>query len=370
MLLLLAAAPQPPFFLALFLICLLFASSTATITTTTNITSPTTLSVLHSHAHAHRTSSPTTVLNPRQLQLLNHIYHQSTLRHGYPDHADTAQILTSHFPALLPNLSEAHRVVQYLLESAPVIIHLNIPRVLHHMLDDSEESHYYKNLFEMLMKTNSTHPRRFQAQSTLFAGMYDDAQPEERVKYGLLDVGFAKPFLKLYGYSHLELKPSVRFRCTYGYGDSGVREGAQNLSVFETLISDQIINLNPLEMKLVMVAAAAATGDREVQADVKQRLKQYDREQRKLQRGRSRVLLGKKKERPTIYIEAQIHGPVDLRRDLSALVVDKYHQGNATLVRELDAFTAKFGVPYRWTEEVVKGRPRRSKWTKNNRKGG
>jgi hypothetical protein len=326
-----------------------------------------TLSALHAHAYAHRTSFPTTVLTPRQRQVLDHILDQSSLRHDYPEEADPAEILCAHFPALLLNSSDAQRVVRFIFESAPIKIYLNVPRVLPHLLvnDDEKGQNYYKNLFEIDVTTMNIHndnlTERFQLQSTLFDGLYDeDVLVHDRIKYGILDVGFPLINTRQHGHSHLELKPSVRYRCSYSYGDSGKWKGALNLTVLETLIPEQIINhWTPKDMRSLMVAAAAATGDKEVQANVEQHLTKYDHEQKKLKQG-PRVSLTR--EPPQVwYIEAQIHGPVNVRRDLSALVVDKYYQGNATLLRQLDAFTAKFGVPYRWTEEVVGEKGKASK---------
>lgn len=73
-----------------------------------------TLSALHDHAHTHRTSFPTTVLTPRQRQVLDHILDQSSLRHDYPEEADPVEILCARFPALLPNVSDAQRVVRFI----------------------------------------------------------------------------------------------------------------------------------------------------------------------------------------------------------------------------------------------------------------
>jgi hypothetical protein len=43
----------------------------------------------------------------------------SDLRHDYPEEADPAEILCALFPALLPNISDAQRVVRFIFESAP-----------------------------------------------------------------------------------------------------------------------------------------------------------------------------------------------------------------------------------------------------------
>jgi hypothetical protein len=223
--------------------------------------------------------------------------------------------------------------------------------------DDENGQNYYRNLFEIDVTTMNIHndnlTERFQFESTLFDGLYDeDVLVHDRIKHGILDVGFPESDARQHGHSHLELKPFVRYRSSYSYGDSGWWKGARNLTLLETLIPEQIIShWTPRDMKSLMVAAAAATGDKEVQANVNQHLRKYNSEENKLKQA---VRAFFKRDPPQVwYIEAQIHGPINLRRDLSALVVDRYYQENATLVRQLDAFIAKFGVPYRWTEEVV-----------------
>lgn len=220
----------------------------------------------------HRTSFPTTVLTPRQRQVLDHILDQSSLRHDYPEEADPAEILCARFPALLPNRSEAQRVVRFIFESAPINIYLNVPRVLPHLLvnDDENGQNYYRNLFEIDVTTMNIHndnlTERFQFESTLFDGLYDeDILVHDRIKYGILDLGFPESDARQHGHSHLELKPSVRYRSSYSYGDSGWWKRALNLTALETLIPEQIIShWTPRDMKSLMVAAAAATGDKEV----------------------------------------------------------------------------------------------------------
>ena len=255
----------------------------------------------------------------------------------------------------MPNKSEAQRVLHFLLESAPVIVHLRIQEVLPFLLKDS----HYRNFYETnATNTMSTQSERFKWDSLLFEGLYDsNTAPHERIKFGLLDVGFAqnsdiirKTIARLYGWSRLELKPSVRWRCTYSIGDSGIVKGTRDLTVLETLVTGQ---WRSQEMRpVVLAAAAAAAVGKDGEDDVKQRVEKDRIEQRRRMK-EGRGILRWEKQSSVIYIEAQIHGPIDLSTDVEALIVDKHYKNNETMVSYLDAFTERFGVPYRWTEEEI-----------------
>jgi hypothetical protein len=255
----------------------------------------------------------------------------------------------------MPNRTEAQRVLQFLLDSAPVIVHLRIQEVLPFLLKDS----HYRNFYETnATNTMSTQSDRLQWDALLFDGLYDDnTAPHERIKFGLLDVGFAqnsdvirKTIARLYGWSRLELKPSVRWRCTYSIGDSGIVKGTPNLTVLETLVTGQ---WRSQEMRpLVLAAAVAAAVGKDGEEDVKERLEKDRIEQRRRMK-EGRGIRRWEKQSSVSYIEAQIHGPIDLSTDVEALIVDKYYQNNETMLTYLDAFTDRFGVPYRWTEEEI-----------------
>lgn len=118
---------------------------------------------------------------------------------------------------------------------------------------------------------------RWRWESRIFGGCYDDAEPAERPVYGALDfrrqcVGAAPRF----GSSHFRLAPAALSRATFCYPDS-----AAEPTHFGVAASSELI-------------ARARADDQDALDD---------------------------------YIEAQIHGGVDLARDVDALVLDDCYRG-------------------------------------------
>lgn len=122
---------------------------------------------------------------------------------------------------------------------------------------------------------------RWRWESRIFGGAYDDGPPGERPKYGSLNfrrrrVGGSPRF----GSSHLRLRPETLDRTTFCYPDS----------VFEPR------NVG-VTARLSTLIDLAETDDRDPLDD---------------------------------YIEAQVHGVIDLGRDVEALVLDPCYRGTPT----------------------------------------
>ncbi|WP_340374270.1 DUF3626 domain-containing protein [Streptomyces sp. SS7] len=114
-------------------------------------------------------------------------------------------------------------------------------------------------------------------ESRIFGGAYDDADPHERPVYGGLDfrrqvVGAAPRF----GSSHLRLRPAALTRATFCYPDSAAEPAAFGVAAAMPLI------------------ALAESDERDALND---------------------------------YVEAHVHGGVDLARDVEALVLDPSYRG-------------------------------------------
>lgn len=123
----------------------------------------------------------------------------------------------------------------------------------------------------------------------MFGGCYDNALPEERVKYGFLyginDVKYQ------FGDSLIVLNDKeciLSSRCTITNGDSSINQCPYLLSDIKNFISDNTLNLS------------------------------YGN-----------------------FIEVQIHGPIDLSRDVNRLVIDSKHLSNKSLVDTISKFTEK-----------------------------
>ncbi|MBN0042690.1 DUF3626 domain-containing protein [Streptomyces actuosus] len=118
---------------------------------------------------------------------------------------------------------------------------------------------------------------RWRWESRIFGGAYDDAEPHERPVYGALDfrrqvVGAAPRF----GSSHFRLAPDVLARATFCYPDSAAEPTDFGVAAGTHLV------------------ALAAADARDALDD---------------------------------YVEAHVHGGVDLARDAEALVLDACYRG-------------------------------------------
>ena len=135
---------------------------------------------------------------------------------------------------------------------------------------------------------------RWRWESRIFAGAYDEVAAAERPKYGSLNFrGRSVGGSPRFGSAHLRLTPDVLARTTFCYPDS----------VFE-----------PEDFG---VASTVST----------------------------LVALAEKDERDPLddYVEAQVHGVVDLSRDVEALVLDPSYRGTPT-----ETLAARIGCPVEW----------------------
>lgn len=167
------------------------------------------------------------------------------------------------------------------------------PPVLRGLADDG----HYRSQFVTGTSNGglTAHPGgdRWRWESRIFGGAYDDVPGEERPVYGALDfrrrsVGAAPRF----GSAHLRLTGEVLARTTFCYPDSHLEPSAFGVAS---------------RMALIDLA----------EADVRDLLDDY--------------------------IEAQVHGPVRLDRDVEALVLDPSHRGTA-----VEAAARRLPCPIEW----------------------
>ena len=140
---------------------------------------------------------------------------------------------------------------------------------------------------------------RWQWESRMFGGAYDRARASARPKYGALNfrgrgVGGSPRF----GSAHLRLAPHILARTTFCYPDS----------VFEP-------EHFGVASKLSRLVAVAEEDDKDMLDD---------------------------------YIEAQVHGVVDLARDVEALVLDPSYRGSP-----IEGMARRLGCPVEWHDGFV-----------------
>ncbi len=78
------------------------------------------------------------------------------------------------------------RTLQWVRRDAPIIVHVNLDRVLEFLVKDS----HYRNLFEVGTGGGSTDTTaRACWEDRIFNNLYVSSRPSERVKYGVLNIG-------------------------------------------------------------------------------------------------------------------------------------------------------------------------------------
>ncbi|MFB6529726.1 DUF3626 domain-containing protein [Streptomyces sp. NPDC056399] len=134
---------------------------------------------------------------------------------------------------------------------------------------------------------------RWRWESRIFGGAYDDAPADTRPVYGALDFR-RRPFgaAPRFGSAHLRLTAAAVDRATFCYPDSHLQPSDFGVAARMDLI------------------ARAESDDQDLLDD---------------------------------YIEAQIHGPVRIGRDVEALVLDPSHRGT-----EVEAAARRLPCPVEW----------------------
>lgn len=181
----------------------------------------------------------------------------------------------------------------YVRESAPLVIHIYTS-----FLDEFTKSERYLNGYEVKRYSVTNQGcGRFQAESRIFQKLYDYAVPEDRVKYGALNVtGDPKGCTAAHGYGNafLVLKPHMRSRVTITPGDSFCTflKPLATLDCFAHLLTDtNYYNTDDLKEFLTVPNASPPNTTTTTTTANRQ-----------------------------IYREIQIHGPILFKEDISALV--------------------------------------------------
>lgn len=201
----------------------------------------------------------------------------------------------------------------YIRDRAPIIIHLNLSICLKHLINDT----HFRNLFEIgrgggcnNQKTRAAH------ESRIFNTIYDDAEPFDRVKYGVLNVLNDPQGVKAccgYGQSYLILK-KVRLRTTFASSDTFCK--TVRLSCCEHYAHV----LNSYSNEELRAVVEVATGKRTFNA--------------------SNII--------RVYKEIQIHGEIRLGEHVEALVVHHKWIGNKVMEEQINQFSTKHDVKIIW----------------------
>ncbi|CAM9486894.1 unnamed protein product, partial [Discosporangium mesarthrocarpum] len=173
--------------------------------------------------------------------------------------------------------------LNYVRDRAPIIVHFNAQRILHHLVRDT----HYRNAFEV---HPGSHSSREQWERRMFGTHYDRSSPQDRVKYGVFNIThdhFGVSSCSTYGLSYLVLK-NVRLRTTFADKDT-----SNTNSVLATC-QDYCHVLLKYSTEELRAVAEVAGGHKPC--------------------GRSSDIM-------SIYKEVQIHGPIKLDEHVQVVAV-------------------------------------------------
>jgi len=170
----------------------------------------------------------------------------------------------------------------------------------------------------------------------LFEGAYRGAPPGDRPKYGALALmGHADGAAPRFGCCYLRLRPIVSRRCTFTWGDSHL--GPAHVGTVDELWSVIAALFDDVRSRGATLGVSGLdelTLRERLLRDLPARLPEEP----------VRQPLGRALDE---YIEAQVHGPIDLRRDVDALVADGSLRDTETGAA-LEKVAGRHGVALHW----------------------
>ena len=219
------------------------------------------------------------------------------------------------YPLLLNRLNklsitedDLNMMYNYIINIAPVLIHINLNNILEHLCNDI----YYRNQFQVSMSGGIlSYALRIEWEKNLFNNAYGDVDGFYRVKYGPLNFTNDPNGVKScypYGNSYLLLNNNVKQRTTFCYGDSGgFITGIATFRHFYHIIN----NLDDNGLKNLNLLANGETTSVD---------SNYG-----------------------FYIECQYHGDINLERDVDAIVVNQEHKNDKKIQELLVKFCDRHG---------------------------
>ncbi len=201
----------------------------------------------------------------------------------------------------------------------------------------------YRNQFETGVSSGSTSGfaggRRDEWERSLFGGHYhqDGVSWEERPKYGALQlVDHPDGPCPRFGSCYLVLRSSVSARCTFTpLGSQGSRAAEQSgtLDVFEPVL---------LALAHHLASVPDALGCEGL--DLGELVTRMSAALPFAPPGGSPGRMGRALDS---FVEAQVHGPIELGRDAERLVADASFRGTH-VAESLEALSSTYGIPLSW----------------------
>lgn len=200
--------------------------------------------------------------------------------------------------------------LNYIRDDVKPVIHIMIETLIQYFIDDG----FYRNQFETHKSRGTlSSAARLSWEKNLFRGVYDISTGPEKVKYGALNLLNCKNGVisaHRYGDSYMILKEHVKNRITFASGDSASMQ--LHLGTFK----NPGILLNVIDDGLLKELIEISNGLKESSAT------------------------------PYGYVEMQVHGKINIKKDVHMIVVNDRHQNNEELVKKLDHLKERDNVEW------------------------
>lgn len=228
------------------------------------------------------------------------------------------------------------------IKYAQIALHFHPDRIFSRdtsVIEGMLQSGIYKNQFETNISAGSVSAfmggQRDNWEKEIFNGAYQFAKPSERPKYGSLNLTMTEdgPSPR-FGSCYFLLKPEVKNRATFSYGDT--YDSPQELG---TIDSFELIHAALLKDLFIRGSALGETN-----INVKDFLQLVNRI---LPQASDLKYRRKNSKNLDFYIEAQIHGDISLREDIDSLVVDYSYRGTAIAI-QFETLCEKYNIELLW----------------------
>jgi len=273
------------------------------------------------------------MLNERQANAISHVRVLAM-----NSHAQALPRLTRRCKGLGVSDEGLWAVLTWIRDLAPIIIHVDLDKIGKFLEHDT----HYRNQFETKTSNGLLDEETRNAwERDLYGGTYSGAAPFHRPKYGVLDVmndHRGVVCARQYGDSYITLK-NVRLRCTFAPEDSGGICGSR-LAVLDQF-AHVLQEFSDEELMEVARVAGADVGC-ESRIGTSAKLGEYR------------------------YKEAQIHGDVQLKRDVRRLVVHPRHRVDGWDENRIRKLCEKHAWEFCWMDDE---RTRRIRDDKEYREG-
>lgn len=214
--------------------------------------------------------------------------------------------------------NDMNYAVKYLQENVQIIIHFDLNKIIDHFINDN----YYRNKFEVVINDGdgSYCKSRIIWEKNLFSNNYDKAKNFERVKYGCINVFNNKngvSVAKMYGDSYLILKNKIKSRTSFVIGDSSTMQ-------FQICSFDDPIHFfHYIDNKMFIEYMEMIIKKRNNNEVIHVQRYKYD-----------------------IYIEVQIHGLINLSKDIEKIMINKKHKKDGLYDKVIEKYCNKNNIDY------------------------